>query len=92
MGEVVPFAGLTVAVSVIGEFCVIVAAEVVKVVAVLTMFEFTVTSIVPDADALKVPVPAYAAVSELVPACNAEVVKVADPDEREAVPSEVPPL
>lgn len=88
----VPLAGFTFAVNVTGEFCAIDAADTVNIVEVFTIAEFTFTVIAPDVDALKVPVPAYSAVMEFVPAGREEVEREAVPPESDAVPSDVPPL
>ena len=49
-----PLAGFTLAVSVTGEFCVMVATEVASVVLVLITVEFTFTVMALDVEALNV--------------------------------------
>ena len=89
VGIEVPLAGLTVAVSVTGEFCVMDAAEVVNVVVVLTAAEFTLTVVTLEVDALKVLVPAYKAVMAFEPTGSEEVEREAVPAVSDVVPSEV---
>lgn len=86
---------LTLAVRVRLEPCEMFEAEaerVVVVVVVLAAAAVTVTFTALDVDALKVLVPMYVAVMELVPTGKADVVKVATPPERVAFPSAVPSL
>lgn len=87
-----PLFCLTVAVSVTGEFSVIVDEEAISVAVVLTTFALTLTETAADVEPLKLDAPEYTAVMELDPIGSEEVVNVADPAESVAVPSIVAPL
>ena len=92
VGVVAPLACLTVADSVIDEFCVMVKGEDVSVVVVLTTAAFTLTETAADVEALKFVAPEYAAVMESVPTGSEDVESVAAPEDSVAEPSEVAPL
>ena len=87
-----PLFCLTVAVSVTGEFSVVVEEEAISVAVVLTTLAFTLTETAAEVEPLKLDAPEYTAVMELEPVGRAEVVNFADPAESVAVPSIVAPL